>query len=136
MGWAKSMPDEAFKALIIGGAVLALVGAALLALRAKSERRLAHAVVCTGGALLGVGLLIEMLREESKLSHGAIAVFAAGVLATALSYVVWLISSRHALGIATAALLVATALSAAAVGVSFDAEECGCGNPADVVTTG
>lgn len=133
------MPDEAFKAMMIGGFVLALVGAALLEFRPDTWQRVrlpAHTAVCIGGLLLGVGILIEMLREESKLSHGAIAVFAVGVVLTALSYIVWAISTRRGFGVATATLLLATVLSAAAVGVSFDDEECGCGNPAVDVTTG
>lgn len=139
MGWVDSMPDEAFKTMILGGFVLALVAAALLEFRPDEWQRIrrpAHAAVFVGGLLFGMGLLIEMLREESKLSHGAIAVFAVGVLLTAVSYVVWLISGRRGLGVAATALLLATVLSAAAVGISVDDEECGCGNPAVEVTTG
>lgn len=133
------MPDELRSAMMLGGVALALIAAALV--RAFREapvrrRRLAHAAVCVGGLLFGGGLLIEMLREESKLSHGAIAVFAVCVLLTTVSYVVWAVSARRGVGVAATALLLATVLSAMAVGISFDDEECGCGNPAVEVTTG
>ena len=93
------MPDEVPKAMMVGGVVVALLAAGLLEFRPdewQRVRRPAHAAVCVGGLLFGVGLLIEMLREESKLSHGTIAVFAVCVLLTARWYAAWVVSSRRA----------------------------------------
>ncbi|MEQ1702892.1 MAG: hypothetical protein ABMA25_22525 [Ilumatobacteraceae bacterium] len=54
---------------------------------------------------------------------------------TTVSYVVWAVSTRRGFGVATTALLLATVLSAMAVGISFDAEECGCGDPGPPAST-
>jgi hypothetical protein len=121
------MPDEAFKALILCGAGLAVVGVLFLLVGREippRRRRLAHALLCVGGLSFGVGTLIAAVREADSWSHLAVAV-AIGLVTTTVVYASYIVSGAAVLRRAAVVLAALTLLGAVGLGLSLDNRDCG-----------
>ncbi len=139
MEWIDTMPDEAFKALIITGLLLALMSSLLLRSFGPGRPRVRttlHTLICIAGLSFGVGCLIGAVRESDTLSHGATVVFAVGVLLTTITYTVFIVRHSPKSRVVAITVAVCTLASAAVLGASENSEDCGaCGNPTTTVAT-
>ena len=132
MNWIDEMPDEAFKALIVAGFLLALLSSIVLVVIGKSRpnlRTLLHSLICVAGLSFGAGCLIGAVREEEKLSHGAIVAFAVGVLLTAIAYIVFIVRRSPRTRVIAITVALCTLSAGIVLGGSENTEDCGCGDP-------
>ncbi len=132
MNWIDEMPDEAFKALIVAGFLLALLSSILLLVLGQSRpnvRTLLHSLICVAGLSFGAGCLIGAVREEEKLSHGATVAFGVGVLLTTITYATFIVRRSRTTRVAAITVALCTLSAGIVLGGSENTDDCGCGDP-------
>lgn len=133
MSWYRDLPDEAFKAMILGGVGVCAVGGVMLEIGRQQMRRVAHAVVCIGFLTFGAGVTIAALRESKNLNGVSLDLMGAGVVATTLSYGWWIATDRLRVRWMTTRIAFFTLLAMALTATSFDQRDCACGPPTTLV---